>query len=127
MENAGAAVKNPSNTIVLVGITADCPLGTQMSAASAFGIQYLIGYNIGQDPVSQDAELQIPFHVTTLVTDPQSGASMLGHIKFAGSTYSLSFTDPKATSVRMLTGGMVSNFLVFESNLGYGRFETPIE
>jgi Subtilase family len=112
-EHTGAAVKDPANTIVLVGTTPDCSLGTQMSAASAFGIQYLIGYNIGQDPVSQDAELQIPFPVTTLVIDPRSGASMLRHIKSAGSTYSLSFTDPTASSVRMLTGAMVSNFSSF--------------
>lgn len=112
-QNTFAAVKNPSSTIVLVGTTPDCPLGTQMSAASAFGIQYLLGYNVGQDPVSQDAELQIPFPVTTLVIDPRSGASMLRHIKSAGSTYSLSFTDPSASSVRMLTGGMVSNFSSF--------------
>jgi subtilisin family serine protease len=104
---------DPSNTIVLVGVTADCPLGSQMSAASLFGIQYLIGYNVGQDPVSQDAELEVPFSVTTLVVDPRTGASMLRHIKSAGSTYSLSFTDPTAASVRMVTGGMLSNFSSF--------------
>jgi len=112
-DTTGAAVTDPTNTIVLVGVTADCPLGTQMSAASSYTIQYLLGYNLGQDPVSEDAELEVPFPVTTLVTDPRSGASIVRHIKSAGSAYSLSFTDPTASSVRMVTGGMVSNFSSF--------------
>jgi hypothetical protein len=112
-DTTAAAVTDPSNTIVLVGVTANCTLGSQMSAASLFGIQYLISYNVGQDPVSQDAELEVPFSVTTLVVDPRTGASILRHIKSAGSTYSLSFTDPTAASVRMATGGMLSNFSPF--------------
>jgi Subtilase family len=112
-ESTATAVKDLTNTIILVGLSAQCRLGDQMGAAATFGIQYLIGYNIGQDPVSQDAELEIPFPVTTLVIDPRSGASMLRHIKTSGSTYSLSFTDPTAKSVRMETGGMVSNFSSF--------------
>jgi hypothetical protein len=83
-----------------------------MSAASEYGIEYLIGYNVAQDPVSQDAELEVPFEVTTLVVDPRTGASLLRHIKL-GSTYQLSFTNPTVTSTRLLTGGMLSSYLTF--------------
>jgi hypothetical protein len=111
-ENTSAAVTNPNNTVVIVGVTADCSLGTQMSAASEDGIEYLIGYNVAWDPVSYDAGLEVPFGVTTLVVDPRTGASLLRHIKIE-STYQLSFTDPTVTSTRLLTEGMLSNYSTF--------------
>lgn len=112
-QNTAAAVnKDPLNTIVIAGCTASCPLGTQMSAAAAFGLPYLIGYNVAQDAVSQDPELQVPFEVTTLVVDPRTGASILRKIKL-GSSYQLSFTDPTVSSSRLTTGAMVSNYSSF--------------
>ena len=103
------AITDPANTIVIAGTTSHCPASTQMSAAAAFGLPYLIVYNIAQDPVSMDAETQIPFEVTTLVVGPRDGASILRHYKPGGSL-TMSFTDPSASSVRLTTGAMLSNF-----------------
>jgi len=111
-ENTAAAVTDPSNTIIIVGVTGDCGLATQMSAADAYGLKFLIAYNVAQDPVSQDAELETPFEVITLVVDPRTGASLLRHIKL-GTTYQISFTDPTVSSSRLLTGGMLSNYSTF--------------
>ncbi|PVH78927.1 subtilisin-like protein [Cadophora sp. DSE1049] len=109
---AAAYNKDPANIIVIAGVTRDCPLSSQMSGAAYYGIRYLIAYNVDQDPVSQDAELQIPFEVTTLVVDPRTGASILRKVK-PGSTYKMSFTDPTVKSVRLSTGAMTSNFSSF--------------
>ena len=106
---AAAYNKDPENIIIIAGVTRSCPLSSQMSGAAYYGIRYLIAYNVDQDPVSQDAELQIPFEVTTLVVGPRTGASILRKIK-PGSAYNMSFTDPKVKSVRLTTGGMTSNF-----------------
>ncbi|KAH9212069.1 hypothetical protein DL95DRAFT_525352 [Leptodontidium sp. 2 PMI_412] len=109
---AAAYNKDPANIIVIAGVTRSCSLSAQMSAAAYYGIRYLIAYNVEQDPVSQDSELQIPFEVTTLVVDPRTGASILRKAK-PGSTYKMSFTDPTVKSVRFTTGGMTSNFSSF--------------
>ncbi|KAL2070990.1 hypothetical protein VTL71DRAFT_14016 [Oculimacula yallundae] len=109
---AGAYNQDPANIIVLAGATRSCSLSSQMSAAAFYGIRYLIVYNVEQDPVSQDTEIQIPFEVTTLVVDPRAGASILRKVK-PGSTYKLNFSDPTVKSIRLTTGGMTSNFSSF--------------
>jgi hypothetical protein len=109
---AAAYNKDPANIIVIAGVTRSCSLSAHMSGAAFYGIRYLIAYNIEQDPVSQDSELQIPFEVTTLIVDPRAGASILRKLKL-GSIYKMSFMDPTVKSVRLTTGGMTSNFSSF--------------
>ena len=75
------------NSIILADVNADCPLATHMSAASFFGFQYLIGYNVGRDPVSQDAELQIPVLGHDCCCRISNGCHFSQTYKSAGNTY----------------------------------------
>ena len=87
-----------------------------MSGASAFGIQYLLAYNLESldpSPFAEDIETQIPFpSVATIVVNSTAGVQIVKNLQ-ADSSYKLSFTSPAATSMELLTGGMMSNFSSF--------------
>lgn len=87
-----------------------------MSGASAFGVQYLLAYNlesVDPSPFGQDIELQIPFpSVATIVVKSDVGAKLVKNVQ-ADQSYNLSFTSPAASSMELVTGGMMSNFSSF--------------
>ncbi len=104
-----------NNTIVIAEI-GSCALGTQMSGASAFGIQYLLAYNLESldpSPFAQDIELQVPFpSVSTIVVNSTAGAQLVKNIQ-ADPSYTLKFNSSDAGSIDMVTGGLMSNFSSF--------------
>ncbi|KAH8596882.1 peptidase S8/S53 domain-containing protein [Bisporella sp. PMI_857] len=113
--STGSAVRalNASNTIVLVGTSYLCPLGTQMSAASSFGVSNLLAYSIETDPFELDIETQIPFVVTTLVTDKATGETLAKNVA-ADPKYLLKFNNQATVQgPKLVTGGLMSNFSTF--------------
>ena len=69
--------------IVVAELSHGCPLATQMSGASAFGIQYLLTFTsetLDPSPFSRDIETQIPFpSVATLVVPPRTGQKLVAN------------------------------------------------
>ena len=103
--------------IVIAEIHARCPLATQMSGASAFGISTLLAFtseSLDPSPFSRDIETQIPFpSVATLVVPPRTGRKLVENLQ-KDSSYKLKFGDTAtASGLKMETGGMMSNFSSF--------------
>ena len=98
---------------MIIAETGACALGTQMSGASAFGFSYLLAYSTDSSPFGQDVETQVPFpSVATIVVPPSAGARIAKTAQ-TDKDYTLLFTSQNASSVEMVTGGLMSNFSSF--------------
>ena len=84
-----------------------------MSASSSFGVFNLLTYDIEEDIFEQDIETQIPFVVTTLVTDKATGEAIAKNAA-ADPKYLLKFNNQATVQGKnFVTGGLMSNFSTF--------------
>jgi hypothetical protein len=112
----GKAVAGSPTTIVIAEIGSTCSLSKQMSYSSAVGVKYLLAYNLESSdpsPFGRDVEIQIPFpSVTTIVTTSIAGERLVNNLQ-GDASYKLSFTSRDASSIQLVTGGLMSNFSSF--------------
>jgi subtilisin family serine protease len=114
--NTGAAIQDPSKTIIVAPMSLECPLGQIMALAGYYaGVPYVMAYKTSPDVWSQDPEISIPYMTTGVVVSPATGSDLVSRYKRNGGylKYKIAFNNPTAKSTKLVTGGMMSNFSSF--------------